>query len=160
MYRAILRPTSFVSLKWDCEHLDNGLLYSICHAIIGVNLMRKIINIIRSFRLAWRLLWDSRVPMFLKMFLAIPLAYGAFPLDLARDFRPFGAIDDLIILAISLVLFIALSPLKIVEEHREALWGTRVDEQEGITDAEYQVLDDEESEDPPRQQNGDAESSI
>ena len=107
--------------------------------------MRRLLDTPRNFRLAWRLLWDRRVPLLLKMFIPMSLSYLAMPLDLIRDFIPvIGRFDDLIIVTLAMIIFIRLSPLQIVQEHREAIWGTRIAEGNKVTDAEYTVLNNEE----------------
>jgi uncharacterized membrane protein YkvA (DUF1232 family) len=107
------------------------------------------------------LLWDRRVPTILKVFIPISVSYLALPFDLVRDFIPLvGRFDDLIVLTLAMILFIRLSPPQIVGEHREAIWSTRVVEQEGTTDAEYQVLHNEEPQDTTTRRNSDAESNA
>ncbi len=107
--------------------------------------MRRILDIFRNLRLAWRLLWDGRVPLMLKMTIPIAVSYLAFPFDLIKDFIPvIGRIDDLILFSIAMIIFIRLAPLQVVQEHREAIWGTRVHEGEKITEAEYKILNDDE----------------
>ena len=109
--------------------------------------MRKLLNIFRNIRLVWRLLWDRRVPLFVKMFIPISITYLALPFDLIRDFFPVvGRADDVIILVIAMILFIRLSPLQIVQEHREAIWGTRVPEGDNVTEAAYKILNKDEPE--------------
>lgn len=86
-------------------------------------------DIIREFRLVWRLLRDPRVPVWTKL---VPLAaalYIVFPLDLVNDlFVGLGQLDDLAILFLGMELFVSLSPAVVVEEIRRELrfgrsWG-------------------------------------
>ncbi|MEE9198401.1 MAG: DUF1232 domain-containing protein [Dehalococcoidia bacterium] len=110
--------------------------------------MRRLLDTPKNIRLVWRLLWDRRVPLFLKMLIPMSLGYLAMPFDLIKDFFPVvGRVDDLLILSIAFIIFVRLAPLQIVQEHREAIWGTRIPESEKVTDAEYQVLNEDDPED-------------
>lgn len=110
--------------------------------------MGKILDIYRNVVLAWRLLWDPRIPIFLKFIIPLTGFYLLFPLDLVRDFTHpfFGRIDDLLVLIIGLIVFVKLSPSRIAQEHRQNIWGTGRKEQGDVTEAEYKVLQDEEGE--------------
>jgi uncharacterized membrane protein YkvA (DUF1232 family) len=79
------------------------------------------------------------------------LSYLAMPFDLIKDFIPIiGRFDDLIILALATLIFVRLSPIQIVKEHREAIWGASLNEGDKITEGEYQVLSDDDGEVPDR----------
>lgn len=113
--------------------------------------MRRILDSVKNFRLVWRLFWDGRVPLFLKLAMPMSLSYLAMPFDLIKDFIPIiGRFDDLIILALATLIFVRLSPIQIVKEHREAIWGTSLNEGDKITEGEYQVLRDDDGEAPDR----------
>lgn len=109
--------------------------------------MGKIRGIFRNIKLVWRLLWDRRVPLILKMFIPMSLSYLAMPFDLVRDYLPvIGRFDDLIILTIATLVFVRLAPQQVVTEHREAIWGRSVNEGKNVTDADYRVLNDDDRE--------------
>ena len=84
-----------------------------------------LIEILNHFRLTGRLVLDKRVNKWLKIFLVfIPLAYVflIFPPD---DFIPvIGLLDDLLLLAVTTILFITMCPEDVVREHRLILTGS------------------------------------
>jgi uncharacterized membrane protein YkvA (DUF1232 family) len=84
-------------------------------------------DLLRTGRLALRLLRDERVPLYAKAVPAVALLYVVLPLDIIPDFIPvIGQLDDLAALAAGLSLFIRLCPAEVVEEHELALgWRER-----------------------------------
>ncbi len=105
-------------------------------------------EILRSGRLAWRLLSDPRVPTINK--LVIPGLVGLYllwPGDLMPDFLPvLGQLDDLALLALAIKLFIDLSPADIVRQHRDGMTPRGPSSPEGdaakeVVDAEYRVVE-------------------
>lgn len=87
--------------------------------------MATLSEIARNSGLAWRLLWDPRVPKMLK--LLIPGAIAAYiilPVDLIPDFVPvLGQVDDLTTVLMGITALVRLSPKEAVTEHREAMSG-------------------------------------
>jgi uncharacterized membrane protein YkvA (DUF1232 family) len=111
--------------------------------------MRRLLDTAKNIRLAWRLFWDSRVPLFLKLAVPLAMSYIAWPIDLIRDFVGIpllGRIDDLVIFSLAIIIFVRLAPPQIVREHRESIWGTSLDEGDKVTEAEYRIVDEEEKE--------------
>lgn len=85
-------------------------------------------DVVRQARLAWRLFWDRRVPLWTKLIPLLALAYIIFPADILPDLAlGFGKFDDIAILLIGVKLFIELSPPDVVREHLRAL-GARIQE--------------------------------
>ncbi len=83
-----------------------------------------ITDIIRQVRLAWRLLLDPRVPMWVKGIIPAALVYVVSPLDFIPDVIPvLGQLDDLAVVVLGFKLFIDLCPPHIVREHMDALLG-------------------------------------
>ena len=87
---------------------------------------------LRQGQLAWRLFWDKRVPLWIKVIPPAALVYFISPVD----FIPEGLLpgipglpflDDLAIVILGAKLFIDLSPADVVREHLRAL-GAKVDE--------------------------------
>jgi uncharacterized membrane protein YkvA (DUF1232 family) len=69
-------------------------------------------------RLLWRMVRDPYVPVRAKAVLPVVLLYVAFPLDFIPDFIPvLGQLDDLLVVALGLGLFIALTPREVIEFH-------------------------------------------
>jgi uncharacterized membrane protein YkvA (DUF1232 family) len=101
----------------------------------------------RQVRLAWRLFWDRRVPLWTKLIPPVALGYVLFPVDIIPDVAlGLGQLDDLAVLLIGVKLFIELAPPEVVREHLLAL-GARIKEwrveEEGeppvVIEGEYQL---------------------
>jgi uncharacterized membrane protein YkvA (DUF1232 family) len=76
-------------------------------------------NLLNSFRIAWKLLWDSQVPMSAKLVPIVTVLYVLSPIDFLPDvFVGLGQLDDLAILLLGTQLFIAVSPKDIVARFR------------------------------------------
>jgi uncharacterized membrane protein YkvA (DUF1232 family) len=81
-------------------------------------------NLFNSFRIAWRLMWDSRVPMSAKAIPVLAVLYVLSPIDILPDFVVgLGQLDDLAILLLGTQLFISMSPQDIVKRFRAELEG-------------------------------------
>ena len=79
---------------------------------------RLLPTIIRFLRLVWRLTFDKRVPLFLRLLLPVAILYAVSPFDLIKDTVPvLGRVDDLIFIALALLLLVKLSPREAVDEH-------------------------------------------
>ena len=73
--------------------------------------------VVPFLKLVWRLLRDRRVPLFTKIIPVIAFLYLAWPTDVIKDFIPIlGHLDDLIIVSLLLLLFIAASPGQVVAD--------------------------------------------
>jgi uncharacterized membrane protein YkvA (DUF1232 family) len=93
-------------------------------------------DVARQARLAWRLFWDQRVPLWTKLIPPVALGYVIFPLDIIPDVAPgLGQLDDVAVLLIGIKLFIELSPPDVVHEHLRAL-GARIKEWRAVEDEE------------------------
>ena len=111
-------------------------------------------DILRHLRLVWRLLFDPRVPLWLKMIVPGSLVYVLLPVDFVPDVLiGLGQLDDLAALIVGTKLFVDLCPPHIVREHTEALmseanWrvepGAPQDSSSGsqIVDAPYEIKGD------------------
>ncbi len=81
-------------------------------------------NLFNSFRIAWKLMWDSRVPMGAKVVPILTVLYVLSPIDLVPDMVPvLGQLDDLAIILLGIRLFIAVSPKDVVERIRAEIEG-------------------------------------
>ena len=73
--------------------------------------------VVPFLKLVWRLLRDRRVPLFTKIIPVIAFLYLAWPTDIIKDFIPvLGHLDDLIVVSVLLLLFIAASPGQVVAD--------------------------------------------
>ena len=111
-------------------------------------------DIIRQARLAWRLMFDPRVPLWVKTIVPASLVYLVSPIDFMPDVIPgLGQLDDLALIVIGVKLFIELCPPEIVREHMQELLGEanwRVEPNPPapppppkIVDAPYEIKNDE-----------------
>jgi uncharacterized membrane protein YkvA (DUF1232 family) len=81
-------------------------------------------NLFNSLRVAWRLMWDSRVPFSAKLVPILTVLYILSPIDLLPDVvLGLGQLDDLAIFLLGTQLFIAVSPKDIVERVRAEIEG-------------------------------------
>ena len=99
-------------------------------------------------RLLWRLTMDRRVPLAPKMLLPAAIAYIVSPIDLVPDgFHPlFARMDDLLVLVLAVVLFLALAPREIVTEHLSGSGPPQPSgpRQEGpVIDGKYRISDED-----------------
>jgi uncharacterized membrane protein YkvA (DUF1232 family) len=107
-----------------------------------------IADIVRQGRLAWRLLWDSRVPFWTKLIPIVTVAWvmPIIPPDIIPDaFVGLGQLDDLAIFLIGMKLFIELAPTEIVRQHLAEL-GARIQEwrvDDGKEEAPPQIIEGE-----------------
>ena len=73
--------------------------------------------VVPFLKLVWRLLRDRRVPLFTKIIPVIAFLYLAWPTDVIKDFIPIlGHLDDLVVVSLLLLLFIAASPGQVVAD--------------------------------------------
>jgi uncharacterized membrane protein YkvA (DUF1232 family) len=87
----------------------------------SVNMFR---NLFIKLRLTWLLLWDFRVPLWIKGTFIASVAYIISPLDFVPDVVPLlGQIDDLGVLMIGMNMLMEMSPAEIVAEHMETITG-------------------------------------
>ena len=81
-------------------------------------------RIVEELRLTWRLIQDSRVPVWAKMIPLAAVLYILSPLDLIPDVLiGLGQLDDLGVFLGALRLLQSVTPAHVVEEHRAALQG-------------------------------------
>ncbi len=104
-------------------------------------------HIMRIARLVWRLSFDRRVPLMLRLLLPLAILYAVSPFDLVRDSVPvLGRFDDLIFIALALLLLIKLSPREVVDEHNGvAPPSNRPEDNEpdNVVDGTGRVVDDD-----------------
>jgi uncharacterized membrane protein YkvA (DUF1232 family) len=75
-------------------------------------------SLVFSFlKLVWRLLLDRRVPVFTKVIPLLAAVYLVSPVDFIHDrLLIFGQLDDLVVVAILLLVFVAASPGHVVAD--------------------------------------------
>ena len=104
-------------------------------------------HILRFARLIWRLSFDKRVPLFLRLLLPVAILYAISPIDLVRDTVPvLGRFDDLIFIAMALLLLVKLSPKEVVDEHNGVIPPSDRPEDKDpdkVVDSTGRIIDDE-----------------
>ena len=115
--------------------------------------------VVPFLKLVWRLLRDRRVPLFTKIIPVIAFLYLAWPTDVIKDFIPIlGHLDDLIIVSLLLLLFIAASPGQVVADQtigkklrdlqRQYAQDEKQEPRQGKTvEAEIRYVEEEEADD-------------
>ena len=104
--------------------------------------------IIDQVWLTWKLLFDKRVPYWMKAVALAPVIYVISPIDLIPDFiLGLGQLDDLGLILAGMRLFESIVPEYIVQEHRAAI--TQRDDPNTIKGRNYSVRS-EEAEKPKR----------
>jgi uncharacterized membrane protein YkvA (DUF1232 family) len=104
-------------------------------------------DVIRNLRLTWNLIRDRRVPLWLKGIPFLALVYILWPVDLVADILPgLGQLDDLTVILLGLMAFVALCPADLVRQHRQrmAMGNEREARAHAETvDTSYRVLREE-----------------
>ena len=84
-----------------------------------LNVVRLIWHLPDFLNLFYRLFLDSRVPLYLKLFLVGTLLYVISPIDFIPELLVpiIGGLDDIILLVLCLKVFLGWSPKEVVSEH-------------------------------------------
>ena len=94
------------------------MLHRLAFPLLFMIVPRVLPRIIWCLRLVWRLQWDKRVPIVLRALIPLAIVYAISPLDLVRDRVPIiGRFDDVIIIALAVILLVKLSPQHVVDKH-------------------------------------------
>lgn len=82
-------------------------------------------DIVRQIRLVWKLLWDPRVPLWIKLIPTTAMIYVISPIDFIPELAVpgIGLLDDLGVLTLGLATFVNLCPPDVVQEHMQAIRG-------------------------------------
>lgn len=87
---------------------------------LGPTGLAKLIWHLPNFaRLYWRLLKDRRVSFLPKLMVLMAFVYALSPIDFLPDWLlpVLGQVDDLMVIAVALRLFIPLCPPEVVDDH-------------------------------------------
>ena len=94
------------------------MLHRLAFPLLFILVPRLLPGIIRFIRLVWRLAWDRRVPIVLRALVPLAVLYFFLPSGLIHDRVPrVGFADDIIILALAVLLLTKLAPKHVVDEH-------------------------------------------
>jgi len=92
---------------------------------------------------SWKLYWDKRVSVFLKILPTVAVLYILSPIDPIPDFRlGLGQLDDIIVAGTLFLLFVIWSPKRIVSEHAGGRKNIS-DEDTKTIETDYRYLDEE-----------------
>lgn len=110
-------------------------------------LPRFLPRVLGFVRLVWRLSFDKRVSIVLRLLLPLAILYVISPIDLLKDTIPIvGRFDDLIVLALALLFLTKLSPKDVVDEHSGNIKPTDRPEDKNpdkVVDGKSRLIDDE-----------------
>ncbi len=88
-------------------------------------ILLSVFHLVQSLRLILRLLFDRRVPFYLKLLPAAAVTYLVSPIDLVPDIiLLLGRLDDILVILLASVLFLSLAPRDVVREHLGKMRGT------------------------------------
>ena len=108
---------------------------------------RMLPKLIKFAVLVWRLTFDKRVSIFLRMLVPLAIVYVISPVDLLRDRVPIiGRFDDLIVFGLALLFLTKLASPAIVDEHMgvEPKSDRPEDKDpESVVDGTSRLIDDE-----------------
>ena len=78
---------------------------------------RLLPRVIRYLRLIWRLTFDKRVPLFLRLLVPLAIVYFISPVDLLRDWIPvIGRFDDVLVLGLATLLLTKFAPQHVLDD--------------------------------------------
>ncbi len=104
-------------------------------------------HLLRFALLVWRLSFDKRVLLLLRLLLPAAILYAISPFDLVPDRIPIlGRFDDLIFIAFALLLLVKLSPQEVVDEHNGVTPPSNRPEDKDpnkVVDGSGRVIDDD-----------------
>ncbi|MDE0823229.1 MAG: DUF1232 domain-containing protein [Dehalococcoidia bacterium] len=108
---------------------------------------RMLPKIMKFAALVWRLTFDKRVSIFLRILVPLAIVYVISPVDLIRDRVPIiGRFDDLIVVGLALLFLTKLASPAIVDEHMgvEPKSDRPEDKDpESVVDGKSRLIDDE-----------------
>jgi len=97
--------------------------------------------------LFFKLLLDRRIPLKYKLLPALGVAYVILPFDIIPDMFPvFGVIDDILILAASVILFMIFGPIqKLTTSFKDTNIHQKQSDSENIVEGEYRIIEQNDS---------------
>lgn len=94
------------------------MLFRLAIPLLFLFVPRLLPGIIRFVRLVWRLTFDKRVPLALRVLVPLAILYVLSPVDFIRDrLGVIGRFDDLLVLVLAVLLLTKLAPRHVVDEH-------------------------------------------
>ena len=92
--------------------------------------------------LFFKLLLDRRIPFKYKLLPALGIAYAILPFDIIPDMFPiFGVIDDILILAASVILFMVFGPIqKFSDSLKNKNPQKEPNSKKNVVEGEYRII--------------------
>ncbi len=116
-------------------------------------------RMLRTAYLVWRLTFDSRVPLLLKLLVPAALVYFVVPVSIVPDVLPFGVglIEDVLLLFLAVWVLIRFAPAHVVADY--APWRAPSKSSKGspkggsskVVDSTYRIVDEGEGNLQPEQ---------
>ena len=123
------------------------MFYRLAFPLLHFLVPRFLPKAMKFARLVWRLTFDKRVSIFLRMLVPLALIYVISPYDILRDRIPIlGRFDDLIIMGLALLFLTKLAPPNIVDEHLDRVTQSERPEDKDpdkVVDGSSRLIDDE-----------------
>ena len=123
------------------------MFYRLAFPLLQLLVPRFLPKAMKFARLVWRLTFDKRVSIFLRVLVPLALIYVISPYDILRDRIPIlGRFDDLIIMGLALLFLTKLAPPNIVDEHLDRATASKRPEDkdpEKVVDGSSRLIDDE-----------------
>ena len=107
-------------------------------------------RMLRTAYLVWKLTFDSRVPLLLRLLVPTALVYFVVPVSIVPDVLPFGVglIEDLLLLLLAVWALIRFAPAHVVEDYapwRASSKSSRTSPERGpskVVDSTYRIVDE------------------
>lgn len=119
--------------------------------LLWILVPRFIPGVARTTYLVWKLTFDSRVPLLLRLLIPASLVYFVVPFGLIPDLLPFGIglIEDVILLLLAVWALVSFAPQHVIEEH--APWKARTGSAQSpsekdpakVVEGSFHVVDEE-----------------
>lgn len=103
----------------------------------------RIPRVSRTLNLVWRLTFDRRVPLLLRMLVPAAIVYLFVPFGLIPDYVPYaGLLDDLLFLALAVFLLLNFAPRYVKESYTGEVRREERDPKR-VVEGRYHVVDEE-----------------
>ena len=93
------------------------MLFRLAFPLIFMFGPRLLPRVVRFLRLVWRLTFDKRVPLILRLLVPLAIVYFISPVDLLSDWIPvLGRFDDILVLGLAALFLIKLAPKHVLDD--------------------------------------------
>ena len=93
------------------------MLFRLAFPLIFMFGPRLLPRVVRYLRLVWRLTFDKRVPIYLRLLVPLAIIYFISPVDLLSDWIPvIGRFDDILVLGLATLFLTKLSSKHVLDD--------------------------------------------